>query len=90
MTLQLDHYRNRVHAAVSTNQCLDYAQDVSDLIRQLERYEAGMQAAWEFYESCYTKAVRGPFIGYSDIRAAESAHQTASRMWDAINDAMGK
>lgn len=86
--IDLDHFRNRVHAAVSTNQCLDYAQDVTDLIGEVERLRAGIEAAWEFYEAAYTKSV-SPFIGYSEMRANEATHITASKMWDAIGDALG-
>lgn len=86
--MNLDHYRARVHAAVTTNQCLDYAQDVTELLGEVERLRAGITAGWEFYEAAYTRSV-SPFIGYSEMRANEAAHLVASRMWDAIGDALG-
>lgn len=85
----LIHYEARIKAAVDTNQCLDYAEDVSELVAEVKRLRAGVSAAWEFMSEAYTTSKGGPFIGYSQMRAAEATHQVADRMWDVMFDAMG-
>lgn len=86
----LARYRGRVHAAVSTGQCLDYAEDVSNLITEVERLRAGITAGWQFYEACYLRDMKGPHISDVETRNARAAHVTAERFWNVIHDEMGQ
>ena len=85
----LSHYQARVEAAVRTNQCLDYAEDVSELLAEVIRLGAGVTAAWTFLEEAYKRA-NSPSTHFSDLPALRTVQTVADGMWDSIGDAMGE
>ena len=82
MTLDLTPFARRVHAAVTTNQCLDYAADVSVLMKELDRLQRGYDALLDARENLRMKASIGRGIDYAQMREAGVAYRIAD---DLVN-----
>ena len=70
MSLDLTPFARRVHAAVTTNQCLDYAADVQSLIQEVQRLQSGYDNMKELHAEAYLKASIGRGISYDQMKAA--------------------
>ena len=64
--LDLTPFARRVHAAVTTNQCLDYAADVQILIHEVEKYQRGEAALEDWVERLRLRASVGKGIKYPE------------------------
>lgn len=74
MTLDLTPFERRVHAAVSTNQCLDYAADVTTLLAEVSRLQRGYDALLDAREDLRIKAAIGRGITLDQMRQAGAGY----------------
>lgn len=87
MTLDLTPFARRVHAAVTTNQCLDYAADVQILIHEVEKYQRGESALEDWVERLRLRASVGKGITYQEMKAAGQAYRTAAEALETFGGA---
>lgn len=74
MSLDLTPFARRVHAAVTTNQCLDYAADVTALMHEIDRLQRGYDALLDAREDLRTKAAVGRGITLDQMRQAGAGY----------------
>lgn len=87
--LDLSPYYARVAAAISTNQCLDYAADVSALLDEVQRLRRGIAAAEEHYAGLYSLATFLPTWTYASATKVAHDAQVAERMLESMYREMG-
>ena len=87
MTLDLTPFERRVHAAVTTNQCLDYAADVSQLMREIDRLQRGYDALLDARENLRIKAAIGRGITLDQMREAGNGYLWVKKAVDIFDRA---
>ena len=87
MSLDLTPFARRVHAAVTTNQCLDYAADVQQLIHEVSRLQRGYDALTYARDDLRTKATLGVGISLEEMRQAGQAFRWVDHAVDIFDTA---
>jgi len=78
VTLDLTPFRNRVHAAVTTNQCLDYAADVQVLIHEVDRLQSGYDALDKHVHDLWLRQTVGVGITFAGMKEAGVLYRGAN------------